>query len=177
MFSPKNFLGAILGAVLASLIGRKGQFLLRIRAWQYIWSVIFICFFAGAIMLSIMPSITGWCVLAISQNVIMLYAGRSTKIECVFDWHVSIISFQDSYWNWNGDGRDSSSNLCLWTRFSKLQRYLNLLSKKELKNFEIINMTFRTTCFQWSYCHHCWSSLIICSWNIYIMEAVCMDLP
>ena len=32
MFSPKNFLGAILGAVLASLIGRKGQFLLRIRA-------------------------------------------------------------------------------------------------------------------------------------------------
>ena len=45
--------GAIIGALLASAIGRK-----------------------GAILLSIVPSITGWCVVGISQNVAMLYAGR-----------------------------------------------------------------------------------------------------
>ena len=45
--------GAIIGAILASAIGRK-----------------------GAILLSIVPSITGWCVVGISQNVAMLYAGR-----------------------------------------------------------------------------------------------------
>ena len=27
-------------------------------------------------LLSVVPSITGWCVIAISQNVAMLYAGR-----------------------------------------------------------------------------------------------------
>ena len=45
--------GAIIGAILASAIGRK-----------------------GAILLSIVPGITGWCVVGISQNVNMLYAGR-----------------------------------------------------------------------------------------------------
>ena len=32
--------------------------------------------FSGAVLVSIVPSITGWCVLAIAQNAPMLYAGR-----------------------------------------------------------------------------------------------------
>ena len=50
--------GAIIGALLASAIGRK-----------------------GAILLSVVPSITGWCVVGISQNVAMLYAGRLVTLD------------------------------------------------------------------------------------------------
>merc|ERR1719232_2355965 len=45
--------GAFMGGLLASGIGRK-----------------------GAVLLSVVPSITGWCVLAIAQDAPMLYAGR-----------------------------------------------------------------------------------------------------
>ena len=45
--------GAIIGAWLGSAVGRK-----------------------GTVLLSAVPTVTGWCIIAISQNIPMLYAGR-----------------------------------------------------------------------------------------------------
>ena len=66
--------GAVLGALLASAIGRKGGTeYWAIMAISYM-AIVAVC--AGAVLLSIVPSITGWTVVAISQDVAMLYAGR-----------------------------------------------------------------------------------------------------
>ena len=63
--------GAIIGGLLASGIGRKGNHVHQVYTHHH--NTISL---SGAILLSIIPSITGWCVLGISQNVDMLYAGR-----------------------------------------------------------------------------------------------------
>ena len=48
-----QIVGSVLGSGLSAALGRK-----------------------GGVLMSVVPSITGWCVTAISQNVDMLYAAR-----------------------------------------------------------------------------------------------------